>query len=81
MMHSYILVLIFFGSNPTPEVALACGSASTNSVRYSNTAKLAAKLIAVVVFPTPPFGLQLQLFFPFFTLHLLVQNLIINQLG
>ena len=42
-------------SNPVPEVAFACGSASTIKTFFSSTARLAAKLIAVVVFPTPPF--------------------------
>ena len=46
---------MFFKSKPKPDVALACGSASINKTLCSNTAKLAAKLIAVVVFPTPPF--------------------------
>jgi len=40
---------------PTPDVELACGSASTISVLKSRTARLAARFIAVVVFPTPPF--------------------------
>lgn len=46
---------MFLGSKPMPEVELACGSASTKSVLYSKTAKLAAKLIDEVVLPTPPF--------------------------
>ena len=50
-----ILVLMFFGSKPTPEVAFACGSASISKVLYSNIAKPALRLMAVVVFPTPPF--------------------------
>ncbi len=36
-------------------VLFACGSPSTSNVLNSSTAKLAARLIAVVVFPTPPF--------------------------
>ena len=40
---------------PKPDVVFACGSASTSSVLYSNAARLAAKLIEVVVLPTPPF--------------------------
>src|SRR5665811_1230251 len=54
-----MLVLIFFKSNPLPDVALACGSASMINVLFSNTAKLAPRLIAVVVFPTPPFWLAI----------------------
>ena len=46
---------MFLGSKPIPEVEFACGSASTNKVLYSKTAKLAAKFIAEVVLPTPPF--------------------------
>ena len=50
-----MLFLIFLGSSPNPEVELACGSASIINVLNSKAAKLADKLIAVVVFPTPPF--------------------------
>ena len=42
---------------PIPEVALACGSVSTKRTRFSSEAKEAARLIAVVVLPTPPFWL------------------------
>ena len=42
---------------PIPDEALACGSVSTRSTRFSSEAKEAARLIAVVVFPTPPFWL------------------------
>src|ERR1700744_5991805 len=52
-----MLFFIIRGSKPMPEVELACGSASTNNVLYSRTAKLAARLIDDVVFPTPPFWL------------------------
>ena len=38
-----------------PEVELDCGSISTSKVFFSDVAKREAKLIAVVVFPTPPF--------------------------
>jgi hypothetical protein len=43
---------------------LACGSASTNSVLNSKTPKQALKLIAVVVFPTPPFWLAMAIILP-----------------
>ena len=43
------------GLIPIPEVEFACGSASTIKVLKSSTARLAARFIAVVVFPTPPF--------------------------
>src|SRR5512140_3325531 len=35
--------------------AFACGSTSTSRTRRSHAAREAARLIAVVVFPTPPF--------------------------
>src|SRR5207247_5779961 len=40
---------------PRPEVAFACGSRSTTSARWPASARQAARLIAVVVIPTPPF--------------------------
>src|SRR5512140_3591484 len=45
------------GVPPTPEEAFACGSRSTSSVFVSITEREAARLTAVVVFPTPPFWL------------------------
>src|SRR4030065_957634 len=45
------------GSPPIPDVAFAWGSRSTRRVRVSITAREAARLTAVVVFPTPPFWL------------------------
>ena len=42
-------------------VALACGSKSTNKVFFAKIAKLAARLIAVVVLPTPPFWLMIEI--------------------
>src|ERR1700730_7674570 len=44
-------------ANPRPLVAFDCGSQSTNSVFTSAAAKDAARLMAVVVLPTPPFWL------------------------
>ena len=41
--------------NPNPLLEFDCGSQSINRTRISAAAKEAAKLIAVVVFPTPPF--------------------------
>ncbi len=49
---------------PAPEVALACGSMSTSSVRRSAAARLAQRLTAVVVLPTPPFWLVTAMIFP-----------------
>src|SRR5947207_2419141 len=40
---------------PTPEVAFACGSRSTSRTFRSQAANEAPRLMAVVVFPTPPF--------------------------
>src|SRR3972149_5535812 len=45
------------GFPPIPGVAFAWGSMSTRRVRFSITAREAARLTAVVVFPTPPFWL------------------------
>src|ERR1051325_1461925 len=59
-----MLCFTFLGSKPTPEVLLACGSASTSKVFFSSTARLAARLMAVVVFPTPPFWLAIAMIFP-----------------
>src|SRR6185295_15035547 len=42
---------------PMPEVAFPCGSASTRRTRCPQEAITAARLTAVVVFPTPPFWL------------------------
>src|SRR5213078_2167158 len=43
-----------FARSPSPEVAFACGSRSTTRVRSPASARQAARLIAVVVLPTPP---------------------------
>src|SRR5215831_5925603 len=40
-------------------VLLACGSRSMSSVRLPRRASAAARLMAVVVFPTPPFWLAM----------------------
>ena len=52
-------MLIRSGSltSPTPLVALDCGSQSTSKVFTSAAANEEARLMAVVVFPTPPFWL------------------------
>ena len=44
-------------STPQPMVALPCGSRSISSTRRWVAASEAARLTAVVVFPTPPFWL------------------------
>src|SRR5438552_3978771 len=44
-----------------PLVALPCGSPSTNRVRFSAAARLAARFTAVVVLPTPPFWLAIAI--------------------
>src|ERR1700733_14281258 len=46
---------------PRPVVALPCGSESIKSTRRSLAASEAAKLIAVVVLPTPPFWLAIAI--------------------
>ena len=40
---------------PRPAVKFACGSMSTQRTRYPSSARAPARLIAVVVLPTPPF--------------------------
>jgi hypothetical protein len=55
------------GITPTPLEELAWGSASISSTFLSKIARLAAKLIAVVVLPTPPFWLAIATIFPMFT--------------
>src|SRR5690606_4207829 len=45
---------------PLPMVALPWGSRSINSTRFLSAASAAARLTAVVVFPTPPFWLAIQ---------------------
>jgi hypothetical protein len=42
-------------------VALACGSQSTSSVLKDEMANAAERLMAVVVFPTPPFWLAMHI--------------------
>jgi hypothetical protein len=42
---------------PRPLVEFPCGSMSTNRTRLPRSARQAPRLIAVVVFPTPPFWL------------------------
>ena len=44
-------------SIPSPLVVFPCGSISTTSTFFPSSAREAARLIAVVVLPTPPFWL------------------------
>jgi hypothetical protein len=46
---------------PTPLVAFPWGSPSMSRTRRSATARLAARLTAVVVLPTPPFWLAIAM--------------------
>src|SRR5690606_25197342 len=48
---------------PAPEVALPCGSASTRRTFLPARARPAARLMAVVVFPTPPFWFAIAMIF------------------
>ena len=48
-----------FLATPKPVVAFPCGSESMTSTRRSFAASDAAKLMAVVVLPTPPFWLAI----------------------
>src|SRR5580698_6349935 len=47
-----------------PVVALPCGSESITRIRRSLAASAAATLMAVVVFPTPPFWLLMARILP-----------------
>ena len=53
-----------FVNGPSPLEALACGSASTTKTVFSNVASEAARLMVVVVFPTPPFWFANAMIFP-----------------
>src|SRR5271169_4646789 len=44
---------------PRPVEALPCGSASSSSTRSPTAARAVARLMAVVVLPTPPFWLAI----------------------
>src|SRR4051794_24074258 len=57
-MASYTL-RVTCGMSRNDMVLLACGSRSISSVRLPRIARAAARLIAVVVFPTPPFWLAI----------------------
>src|SRR5216684_9308799 len=51
-------------SMPTPLVLLPWGSKSTSNVRFSAAPRHAARLIAVVVLPTPPFWFATAMMLP-----------------
>ena len=57
------------GSNPRPEEAFACGSASMIKTFFSRTPRAAARLTEVVVLPTPPFWLAIEIIFAFYKLY------------
>ena len=46
---------------PTPAVRFACGSMSMSRTRRPSSASAPARLIAVVVLPTPPFWLAMAI--------------------
>ena len=58
-------------SIPNPDEVLACGSASISSTFLPSAAKAAAKLIEVVVLPTPPFWFANEIIFPIYFLSLM----------
>ena len=53
--HHKPLIVIYDLFTPEPVVALPCGSESINRTGTSFAANEAARLMAVVVLPTPPF--------------------------
>ncbi len=62
----YIPFSILSFSKPSEEVAFDWGSRSISKTFFSNTAKHEDKLTAVVVFPTPPFWLDIAIVFAFY---------------
>src|SRR5512139_1014967 len=52
---------------PIPLVKLAWGSASTRSTLRSARAREAARLMTVVVLPTPPFWLAMAIILPIYS--------------
>src|SRR5688500_3956577 len=54
---SYVPASTLPRAKPSDELAFACGSMSMSSTRCSAAARLAARLTAVVVLPSPPFWL------------------------
>src|SRR5208282_188189 len=61
-----------FFTKPRPLVEFDCGSQSTSSVLTSAAASEAARLMAVVVLPTPPFWLATAMTRPMILLSFLV---------
>jgi hypothetical protein len=51
------------GSAPRPVVAFAWGSRSMMRMRFPSSAREDPKLMAVVVFPTPPFWFEMLIIF------------------
>ena len=60
---NFMLLLFFAVSTPRPEVELLWGSKSTSRVSWSKAARATARLMAVVVLPTPPFWLTNEIIF------------------
>jgi hypothetical protein len=56
---SYNPPFVFSGVKPSAKLQAPNESVSISRVRFSSTAKLAARFTAVVVFPTPPFGIAI----------------------
>ena len=64
MIHSYSVQSTSWVLAPRPLLALACGSASMRRIFFSKVASDAARLMVVVVFPTPPFWFAKAIIFP-----------------
>src|ERR1700719_1675522 len=62
-----------FFTRPRPLVEFDCGSQSTSSVLTSAAASEAARLMAVVVLPTPPFWLATAMTRPMILLFVLLR--------
>ena len=63
-INSYTVFSTSFLSTPNPLVILPCGSKSIANTFFLLSAKQAARLIAVVVFPTPPFWFAIAIILP-----------------
>ena len=74
---SYTVFSTSFLSTPNPLVIFPCGSKSIANTFFLLSAKQAARLIAVVVFPTPPFWFAIAIILPilvFFSLIIILPN-------
>ena len=65
---SYTVLVLSLLDRPNPVVALPCGSKSMTKIFFPWKESAVARLITVVVFPTPPFWLITEIICVFFNL-------------